>query len=477
MKLAQNPYLLNLIIFIYCENKEQLPDSRYQLFDYFVTDLLKREVEDRNKAQAKSLIPDQPELLASLKRLAWQLQGQADEDEARTTVTRREVLDNQTMTTDQIRFSAAASILEVTNDTVRFSHQLLQEYFTAQSFEERIASGLKANELWQADAWWNPNGWEEAAKLAADYEENPTVLLHWLAEGNPRLAVEIAKDQSLLESKNKLFLDYRANWQSAITDVESYPNPHERHAISTALAWLDWDERKGIGINDSGLPDIDWREISNDEFFISRYPVTNSQFQAFVEAGGYEKEQWWEGLKKPEKLPNHRWKEGNRPVETVDWHESIAFCRWLSAETGEDIQLPTEAQWEKAARDSESFEYPWGKEYISGYANINETWSYDKVGEYNLQETSAVGIYPHAKSPRHVMDMSGNVWEWCLNKYHEADIITTDLSNDYRVVRGGSWSYNTVFCRSSFRSDWLPDDRDDVQGFRLVRIVSPSSDH
>jgi formylglycine-generating enzyme required for sulfatase activity len=392
-----------------------------------------------------------------------------------------------------LEFSAAASIIDLRKDSVRFSHQLLQEFFTAQSFSEKIAEGLKATELWNPTNWWETNGWEEAAKLAVDYESDPSVLLHWLAEGNPRLAVEFAREQNLLEHKDELFQDYKSTWQLAITDIEKHPNPHERHAISTVLAWLDWDDRVGIGVSNAKLPDIDWVEVlggafiysekdkqqslSTDTFSISRFPVTNKQFQLFVKAGGYENDQWWEGLKKPDELPNHTWKEANRPVESIDWYESIAFCRWLSSETGEDIRLPTEQQWEKAARGTQGNEYPWGRDYISGYANINETWDHDKVGEYNLQETSAVGIYPHAKSPCHVMDMSGNMDEWCLNKYEEAEIITTDLSNDNRVVRGGSWYYGTGLCRSSFRFGWLPGSRSHYLGFRLVRIVSPSSDH
>lgn len=266
MKLAQNPYLLNLIICIYGANQQQLPQSRYQLFDFFVSDLLKREVDDQHKAQAKAQIPDQKALLSNLKRLAWQLQGQTGEDEARTTLTRCEVTENQTMSEEQLKFAAAASLLELTNDTVRFSHQLLQEYFTAQSFEARIRQGLKATELWQPENWWEPNGWEEAAKLAADYEADPSEFLHWLAAGNPRLAVEIARDQSLLDNKDSLFSSYKQTWQAAIINIEQYPNPHERHAISTTLAWLAWDERSGIGLTESGLPDIDWLEVPKGDF-------------------------------------------------------------------------------------------------------------------------------------------------------------------------------------------------------------------
>ena len=158
----------------------------------------------------------------------------------------------------------------------------------------------------------------------------------------------------------------------------------------------------------------------------------------------------------------------------------MAFCRWVSAQTGDEIRLPTEQEWEKAARGTEGHEYPWGDGYTTGSANIDETDRFnfgEKVGEYSLQETSAVGLYPHSKSPYQALDMSGNVDEWCLNKYGETEVITPDLSNDGRVVRGGSWRRSTEYCRASFRPFRLPQDRRYYQGFRLVRCFSPMADH
>lgn len=261
--------------------------------------------------------------------------------------------------------------------------------------------------------------------------------------------------------------------------------PPRRFEIGNRLNIIG-DPRPGVGLDANGLPDIDWVKIPAGEFIyqdgqrlrlddyqMSRYPVTNQQFQAFEKAGGYNTDKWWEGLQKPASLPSHSWTESNRPVESVDWYESIAFCRWLSAKTGQEIRLPTEQEWEKAARGTDSREYPWGDGYKTGYANINETWSYDKVGEYNLQETSAVGIYLQGQSPYSLMDMSGNVWEWCLNKHEKPHMITPDLSGGGRVVRGGAWSADSGDCRSSSRYYGRPHLRDGSQGFRLCCVCSP----
>jgi hypothetical protein len=474
MKLAANPYLLSLIVDLYSKQRE-LPKSRIELFSWFVGSLLNREENDDVKRH--EYIPQRSDMLHELKQLAWQLQSRGGElNEARTVLSRDEAI--LTMPDGHLEFAAAGSLLELTRDTVRFSHQLLQEFFTAQRFKEEREAGLLASEIWPVNSWWEPTGWEEAARLAAEYEADPIPFLQWLAAANPKLAAEIVRDQQL---KSAALAANRERWQDAITDITNHPNPHERHAISTALAWLGWDNRSGIGLNVNGLPDIDWVEIpegkfiyqegktlSLDTFSISRYPITNAQFQAFVEDGGFDSDEWWADIKKPAEKPNHQWTEANRPAESVSWYDAVAFCRWLSAKTGVSIQLPTEQQWEKAARGSDGQQYPWGKEYISGSANIDETWQ--KNGDHNLGETSAVGIYPQSVSPYQVPDMAGNVWEWCLNQYHEPQMITPDSSDSVRVLRGGSWLFFSVFCRSAYRDLNHPYDRGSVQGFRVVCV-------
>ncbi|MCP4934080.1 MAG: formylglycine-generating enzyme family protein [bacterium] len=235
------------------------------------------------------------------------------------------------------------------------------------------------------------------------------------------------------------------------------------------------------------IPDIAWIEIPAgdfifgqgtdqktlhlDTFWIGKYPVTNSQYKTFIDAGGYEDERWWADITKPE-LQASRWNQPNRPKTNVNWYEVVAFTRWFSAILGythNEIHLPREQEWEKAARGTQGLIYPWGKDYRSGYANTNET--FDKAGEWNLEQTTAAGLYPHGRSPYGVMDMAGNVWEWCVNKYNSPETITPDKSGDIRVLRGGSWFNFTGLARVDYRYWNDPDDRDGNWGFRVLSSV------
>ncbi|MCG6868366.1 MAG: formylglycine-generating enzyme family protein [Gammaproteobacteria bacterium] len=227
------------------------------------------------------------------------------------------------------------------------------------------------------------------------------------------------------------------------------------------------------------VPDIDWvripggeflygeeqERISRDTFFISRYLVTNVQFQAFVEAGGYEDERWWQDLRKPEPETSS-WSQPNRPRTNVDWYEAVAFTRWLSAQLGYEVRLPTEQEWERVARGRGGRDYPWGGDYRSGFANVDE--KENKIGPWNLEQTTAVGVYPQGASSEGVLDLAGNVWEWCLNKYDKPEVIAADNSGDFRVLRGGSWFLGPGSARAAFRGGHSPDFRYHHIGFRVL---------
>ena len=230
------------------------------------------------------------------------------------------------------------------------------------------------------------------------------------------------------------------------------------------------------------LPDIDWVTIPGGEFVyqegerrrlpafrIARHPVTNSQYQTLIDAGGYRDERWWTDLQRPEPEAS-RWPQANRPRTNVDWYEAVAFCRWLSEMFAYEVRLPTEEEWERAARGVDGREYPWGSPYESGRANIDETARYggDRVGDWLLEQTTAVGVYPHGASSEGVLDLSGNVWEWCLNQYDYPEQTQADTSGQARVLRGGSWFNPADDARGALRSRVVPDYRSVGLGFRVV---------
>lgn len=228
------------------------------------------------------------------------------------------------------------------------------------------------------------------------------------------------------------------------------------------------------------IPDINWIKIPAgkftygskedrtektlylDTFYISQYPITNAQYQCFFDDGGYENDEWWQDLEKITAEESY-WPQLNRPKTDVNWYEAIAFCHWLSVQLGYLIQLPTEQQWEKAARGANGLRYPWGNSYQSGYANIFEP--VEKTPDrYNLQTTCAVGLYPHGNSPNGIADMAGNVWEWCINRPEE---IKNDLSEYAFTMRGGSWGNNSEYSTCYFRNRDNPNIRDSDLGFRI----------
>jgi hypothetical protein len=280
--------------------------------------------------------------------------------------------------------------------------------------------------------------------------------------------------------KSERTLSFLANLRA---DFEAHPDtadPAPRASIFGILGGLGLDDRPGVGLRADGLPDIDWVEVPGGEFvyrdgerldlprfYMARYPITHAQFQTFLEdAEGYGSARWWHDLERSDASAEPPWRAGNHPRVNVSWYEAVAFCRWLSARLGYEVSLPTEEQWEKAARGTDGRRYPWGEEYISGYANVDETWG--NVGKQNLGRTSPVGIYPQGASPYGVLDLAGNVWEWCLNEYDKPRIIQPNVSGHRRVVRGGSWDDHPDYAQASFRyGGHHPDGRYDDFGFRV----------
>jgi len=217
--------------------------------------------------------------------------------------------------------------------------------------------------------------------------------------------------------------------------------------------------------------------VTLDEFQIAKYPATNAQYRAFVEAVRQQPPSHWSGGRFPEELAAH-------PVVNVSWDDAIAYCTWLTEELrkaghlrqGEVICLPTEAQWEKAAswddKNKAKRIWAWGNQWDTAKCNTAEGKAGAKtpVGKYSPEGDSYYGI----------ADVTGNVFEWCADWLDEdyygqspAKNPRGPSSGQYRVLRGGSWYDNSVDARCDVRFRYDPDVRLDFVGFRCARSFSP----
>lgn len=256
--------------------------------------------------------------------------------------------------------------------------------------------------------------------------------------------------------------------------------PRERAKAGQRLADLG-DPRSGVGLRPDRLPDIDWVEVPGGEFLyqddkqsslptfhISRYPITYAQFQPFLDADdGFDNDRWWSGMGVHKlTMTDQIFKFANHPRDSVNWHQAMAFCYWLTAKLGYVVRLPSDQEWEKAARGTDGRFYPWGDEYVFGYANVDETIGDeygDEVGPYFVQCTTSVGMYSWAASPYGVQDMSGNVWEWCTSEAY------TDSGPDSkRLLRGGAWDYRYSWTRATAQYPRGASLRNHNIGFRVV---------
>lgn len=209
--------------------------------------------------------------------------------------------------------------------------------------------------------------------------------------------------------------------------------------------------------------------VAVDTFLISQFPVTNAQFDVFLDdSNGYVNDQWWYFSQRamdwhiahPSAL-NSRFRGDERPRENVNWYEAMAFCHWLSHVSGVQITLSTLEMWQRAALGDSDFTYPWGNYYHHECCNTRES---------SLRMTTNVNRYTEGGSPFGVFDMAGNVWEWCLDK-QPPDEESPDFK---RAVIGGSYVSPFDRAQASFRYHLNPEVRYSSIGFRLVGLLPDS---
>ena len=291
-------------------------------------------------------------------------------------------------------------------------------------------------------------------------------------------------------------------------------DPHERAAAGRALDRLPrGDSRPGVSGSGSLWCEVpacpfwmgegdDARMVEMEPFWIARYPVTNAQYAAFVAATDHLLPDHWQDSRPPAGLGNH-------PVVCVTWEDVMAYCRWWSMRWREqqpyvwrsgkpspapdvsrawEIRLPTSAEWEKIARgglliprpeDGDLVDnplprrrYPWGDGWSLSTGEVRGDETRCNVSESSIGMTTPVGMYPEGSSPYGVMDVAGNVWEWCLD--------WADEEGRYKIRRGGAFRYTHDQARCSALGKAHPGLAWPYAGFRLVlgppvRVASNSA--
>jgi formylglycine-generating enzyme required for sulfatase activity len=506
LEMARNPYLLTLMVDVFEEDR-RLSENRAALMQRF-TQILMQWAKAKCPPDQWLNVDLQCEALAVM---AFEMQARSGFGTKVKTEQVKAVMPNQVQLDpewppqpappDQVLSLAVnAKIIEMPVDrsTVRFYHQLLQEYFAAHQMLKKDPDSLANLWRWpwlEADMplWVRPEnnfeplppppskGWEETTILAAgSAPENDNQLVQALLKINPVLA-----GRCLLQRQDR----FDSAIRQAVIDLllATVVNPEValrvRIAAGDVLGCLD-DPRLGEMVVISAGEFLMGEGAEQHQLFLpdyqsGKYPVTNAEYGQFIAAGGYQDKTWWtdaawqevgQKQNEPRYWQDDRFNKPNQPAIGLSWYECVAYSRWLSAETGQLYRLPTEAEWEKAARGVDGRVYPWGNEFEAIRLNARE-------GDQKVCTSTPVGIYPGGASPFGLFDCAGNVWEWCATRWKKHFPYNADQDEwqvDYlegknlRALRGGSWNYKAEVARCGYRFKFQPYGWTERGGFRLV---------
>ena len=592
LELAERPLLLTLMASLHAWRGGTLPEKREELYADTVELLLDwwespKAVRDRQgklvfnqPALAEWLNADRLKVRKLLEALAFkahaaqpELQGTADIAEGDLVSGLMQLSGDATLNPAQlVRYLTQRAGLLIPRGVgvYTFPHRTFQEYLAACYLTDHDYPDSVADLVCQ-----DFNRWREAALLAGAKAGRGSAAAIWLLVdalccNDPPQAQPAPADlwaaylagQALLESVDLEAVGPRSQPKLARVRrwlVQVIGSPHlptiERAAAGRALARLG-DPRSDattlpgmrfcwvpagpfrLGSDTAQDPQADSDETPAGEldlagFWIGQHPVTQAQYAAFVQAGGYREAQWW-----PEAAQAGAWRDGqikrwrddqfvdgpddygepyslsSHPVVGVCWYEALAFTRWMTAQGrrqgwlpgGWELRLPSEAEWEKAARGGlrlpqaplvraarerllppapalsqenphPARRYPWGQAFDAGRANVGQT---------GIGTTSAVGCFPGGASPLGALELSGNILEWTRSLYgknynldyaypYRSDDGREDLAagkDVSRVVRGGAFDVVEGRARCAFRFRYDPLDRFDLVGFRVAAVPS-----
>ena len=529
--LVDSPLMVRLLLIVHVNNR-RLPDERADLFDKAINALLQvdygiEQSDVRELSTDWKLFRDMAQHLALHMHLQGRDQGREIEERELKAALRQEAEFVPRIDDFLGHARQRGSVLEERDGAYRFIHLAFQEFLVARHLREVTGAEGRAAILdfldgHLTDPWWREPilllvgylganarkaageflkalakaGNKEEAQLSSA-ELAGTAALEWRDSGETiqggcaqRILDRLSDSRTLAESEPVL----RARAGDALVRLgDPRFDPQHFHLPADAMLGFvqipaDPTFRIGTRKADSErVAEIIGGEVPDDEindavtptptFYIARYPVTVAQFRAFVAATGL-KPGDADALRDPD----------NRPVRWVDWREAVAYCNWLNEmldcapvldrckaarlvrEASWRVSLPSELEWEKAARGGFSDAvFPWGDTPDPNRANY---W------DSKISDTSAVGCFPANGFGLH--DMIGNVWEWTRSRYesypYQGDDGRGDMEpkdGDRLVVRGGSWYYFRDYARCAFRRRARPDNRFFDLGFRVVLRSAP----
>ena len=521
--LAINPLMLTVIAMVH-RDRVKLPDRRAELYAEAV-DVLLGKWEEAKGLQEVLILEDKP-FDTGDKRLMLQSIALRMHEKEQKEVADAELrkwsgeLFHDMVGNEREAERAVERFLQVIQERTgllvargegvyAFSHLTFQEYLTALAVAARddyIAYTLTR----VPEPWWREVILLEAGYLSLQSKERTTHLIRAIAD----LKQESEPYHNLVLAAECL-RDVGSNRVQSDLDVEVQERLRQELDVNRPvwLRWLggrgsqSWIERRSVVIEtlarvgvgywtqpygepewvqiptgpfvmgsdrarDPGAPrsELPQHEVELPTYSISVVPITNSQYHLFVMHTEQRAPQDWDESRPPKGKMSH-------PAVNVSWRDALAYCEWMSQVTGEPVRLPSEAEWEKAARGPSASsgarrKFPWGDSFDPTRCNSSEL---------GMGDTTPVGMFPNGASSYGCLDMAGNVWEWTSSLYQKYPYNSEDGRENLdepgpRGLRGGAFNFSErlVRCTRRYRDD--PDYCSPNVGFRVVvgpRVASP----